>query len=99
MNMSSKEEGRPLESPYVVPMVSRAFEILELLRVGSPLSIDEISLKTGAAKSSVYRIVRTMLAYGYVTRLGTGQFVLSGKKELARVETRLEQIKNLLRGF
>jgi DNA-binding IclR family transcriptional regulator len=80
-------------------MVSRAFEILELLRGGAPLSIDTIALRTGTAKSSVYRIIRTMLAYGYVSRLGTGQFVLCGEKELTRVESRIEQIKNLLRGF
>jgi DNA-binding MarR family transcriptional regulator len=96
---STKEELASLESPYVVPMVSRAFEILELLRSGSPLSIDAISLKTGTAKSSVYRIIRTMLAHGYVSRFGIGQFVISGEKELTRVESRIEQIKNLLRGF
>ena len=53
-----------------------------------------MSLKTGAAKGSVYRILRTMVAYGYVGRFGTGELVLSGKKELPRAESRIEQIKN-----
>jgi hypothetical protein len=83
----------PLKSPYIVPMISRAFEILEVLRSGSRLSIDEISLSTGIAKSSVYRIMRTFLAYGHVSRLETVHFVLARQKELPHVGPRIERIK------
>lgn len=86
-----------LESPHIVPMVSRAFEIVELLRDSPPLSIKEICFRTGMPRSSVYRILRTMLAYGYVSRVGVGKFFLRRRSQLARAETRIEQIRNLLR--
>jgi len=93
----SPQVGALLESPYVVPMVSRAFEILELLRNGVGLPVNEIASRTGIAKSSVYRIVHTMLAFGYVTRSGDGRFRLTEEKELARAQTRIEEIRKLLR--
>lgn len=71
------DNGCLLHSPHIVPMVSRAFEIIELLSSdGAPLSVQQIAVRTGTTASSVYRIIRTMVAYGYVNRIGVGKFTL-----------------------
>lgn len=96
----SREAQPRLESPYVVPMVSKAFQVLELLRSQSaPVSIDQISSVTGIHASSAYRIIRTMLSYGYVTRVGSGQYVMCREKALLRADLRIDQVRNSLKTF
>ena len=78
-----------LQSPYIVPMVAKAFEILDLLRNNAnPLSVEQISKETHTALSSVYRIMRTMLAYGYVKKIGAAQYILVRQNELERTQSR-----------
>ena len=50
---------------YIVPMVDRAFEILQLLETRQEGLIQQIHEGTGIAKSSAYRIVRTLVARGF----------------------------------
>ncbi len=59
---------------YTVPMVVAAFRILELLRVHPKLTVYEIHERTGIAKSSVYRILRSLVAVGYDNRVRDGYY-------------------------
>jgi hypothetical protein len=54
---------------YIVPMIARAIEISELLLgIGSGLRVREIHERTGYSESTIYRILRTLVAFGYVVR-------------------------------
>ncbi len=58
---------------YVVPAVSRAFDILEMLRSdGQPLSLECISQRINAPKTSVYRILQTCMHRGYLAQTPEG---------------------------
>jgi hypothetical protein len=52
---------------YIIPVLSKALVIMEILRKSErPLSVDELTKITGVAKSTVYRILRTLSAYGHL---------------------------------
>jgi transcription initiation factor IIE alpha subunit len=52
---------------YLVPVLSKAFHIMRLLETnGGPLTMNEIWEKTGYSKTTVYRILRTLSAHGYL---------------------------------
>jgi hypothetical protein len=58
---------------YIVPMIARAIEISELLLgIGSGLRVREIHGRTGYSESTIYRILRTLVAFGYVVRDSNG---------------------------
>jgi IclR helix-turn-helix domain len=57
------------QESYIVPMIARAIEISELLLgIDSGLRVREIYERTGYSESSIYRILRTLVAFGYVVR-------------------------------
>lgn len=60
---------------YVVPVLMRALDILELLH-GSDIAIkpDEISNATGVSRTTTYRILRTFVRRGYVAQDPGGKF-------------------------
>ena len=52
-----------------VQVLDRAFDLLEALARGhGPLGLSEIAQRTGMSKSTVFRILQTMVARGYVRR-------------------------------
>jgi len=54
---------------YIVPIIARAIDISELLQgYDSGLSVKEIQGLTGYPASTIYRILRTLVAFGYVVR-------------------------------
>lgn len=54
-----------LQRSYIVPMVSKALHIIALLQsCDEPLELNEICARTGYARTSVYRILRTLSAHG-----------------------------------
>jgi hypothetical protein len=54
---------------YLVPIIAKAIEISEHLQVSdSGLRIKDIQGLTGFSLSTIYRILRTLLAFGYVWR-------------------------------
>jgi IclR helix-turn-helix domain len=64
---------------YIVPMIARAIEISELLlRIGSGLRVREIHERTGYSESTIYRILRTLVAFGYVVRDANGFYAPNG---------------------
>lgn len=64
--------------PYFSRAVGKALETLELLqlRQGS-MSLDEIARQVQLSKTSVFRLLRTLEAVGYVTASGWGKYGLA----------------------
>jgi DNA-binding IclR family transcriptional regulator len=77
-NMSSRSASSPRKRPnakspdqsgkYSVPVVRSTFRILEELAHSQPLGLKEITQNTGIAKSTVFRILNTLVQIGYVIR-------------------------------
>jgi len=54
---------------YIVPILCKALQIMEVLRAeSSGLRLEDIHLATGIPKSTAYRIVRTLVAKHYVAQ-------------------------------
>jgi DNA-binding IclR family transcriptional regulator len=53
---------------YAVPAVESAISILETLGTAQPMSLTELSRKLGLGKSSVYRLLVTLVLRGYVEK-------------------------------
>lgn len=54
---------------YVVPVVERTLDIMELLKeTCEPMKVAAISDATGIARSTAYRILRTLVDRGYVSQ-------------------------------
>jgi DNA-binding IclR family transcriptional regulator len=58
----------PQPSKYSVPVVRSTFMILEELSRSEPLGLREVTQITGVAKSTVFRILSTLVDLGYVIR-------------------------------
>jgi len=60
---------------YLVPMVSRALNIMNMFtRTHRNLTAQQIMDTTGYSRSSVYRILRTLAAHGYIRDDDRGGF-------------------------
>ncbi len=56
-----------VDRSYIIPVLSKALLIMDLLRSSDrPLNVAEIAGDTGISKSTIYRILRTLSAYGYL---------------------------------
>jgi len=53
---------------YAVPAVESALSVLETLGTAQPMSLTELSKKLGLGKSSVYRLLVTLVLRGYVEK-------------------------------
>lgn len=62
---------------YSVPVVRSTFRILEELARSQPLGLKEITHKTEIAKSTVFRILNTLVQIGYVIRDGNRDYRIS----------------------
>jgi len=70
---SSSRKRRTAKSPdqsgkYSVPVVRSTFRILEELARSQPLGLKEVTQSTSIAKSTVFRILNTLVQIGYVIR-------------------------------
>ncbi|WP_195762834.1 IclR family transcriptional regulator [Eggerthella guodeyinii] len=63
-----------------VQVLDRAFDLLEALARGhGPLGLSEIAQRTGMSKSTVFRILQTMVARGYVEKTLEGAYTIGPK--------------------
>jgi uncharacterized membrane protein len=54
---------------YIVPMVARAIHITQTLQnENGCLTLDDLLKVTGYSRTTVYRILRTLVSFGYVRR-------------------------------
>src|SRR3954453_11978446 len=62
---------------YLIPIVSKGLDVLELLeQVHGPISLEDVYKKTSISKTSVYRILKTLVHRGYVAQTQNGQYRL-----------------------
>jgi IclR family KDG regulon transcriptional repressor len=58
----------PRRPPYTAPAVEGALSILETLSTGHEMGVSDLAKKLGLGKSSVYRLLATLVRRGYVQK-------------------------------
>jgi DNA-binding IclR family transcriptional regulator len=80
-NLSTPRIGKPRKANqdrYFSRAVGKALDVLEYLkRQDEPLSLHGLTSRLGGAKTSVFRLLRTLEAAGYVSRNHLGLYSLS----------------------
>lgn len=62
---------------YLIPILSKALDVLELLEQNhAPVALEEVYQKTEISKTSVYRILKTLVHRGYVAQSQDGLYRL-----------------------
>lgn len=60
---------------YLIPILSKALDIMELLQAEKvPMTLEAIYQRTHFSKTSVYRILKTLVHRGYITQSGDGLY-------------------------
>lgn len=69
---------------YLIPVLSKALDILELLQAENrPMSLEEIHKKTKISKTTVYRVLKTYVHRGYLAQTSDGLYRrVTGSKKL-----------------
>jgi ribose transport system substrate-binding protein len=69
---------------YLIPVLSKALDILELLQSeGEPMSLETIHRRTRVSKTTVYRVLKTFVHRGYLSRSADGLYrVVSRPKKI-----------------
>jgi hypothetical protein len=72
-----------LDREYIVPVLLKSVQVLELLgKAPDGLRIEQIHQRTGFAKTTVYRIVRTLVVSGYLVHSGDGTYSIAAREGL-----------------
>jgi ribose transport system substrate-binding protein len=62
---------------YIIPILSKGLDVLELLEKNhGPVTLEEVYKQTHISKTSVYRILKTLVHRGYVAQTQNGQYRL-----------------------
>src|SRR5271157_2257219 len=70
---------------YLIPILSKALDVLELLENSHvPVALEDIHRKTGISKTSVYRILKTLVHRGYVAQAQNGLYRLVSRPRRLR---------------
>ncbi len=70
---------------YLIPILSKALDVLELLeQKNAPVSLEDVFQKTNISKTSVYRILKTLVHRGYVAQSQDGQYRLVSRPRRLR---------------
>jgi DNA-binding IclR family transcriptional regulator len=80
---------------YSVPVVLSTFRILDELSKADSLGLNEVAQRTGVAKSTVFRILSTLLQLGYVLRREGKYYVTSRLATLANEHVTSETIRRV----
>ncbi|GAA3750295.1 substrate-binding domain-containing protein [Terriglobus aquaticus] len=60
---------------YLIPVLSKALDILELLQSeGQPMSLEQIHRSTRVSKTTVYRVLKTLVHRGYLAQAPDGSY-------------------------
>ncbi|HYO84085.1 MAG TPA: IclR family transcriptional regulator [Bryobacteraceae bacterium] len=79
---------------YLVPVVNSTLKILEELSREGALGLNEITSRTGIAKSTVFRILTTLQYHGYVLRNSREYYVSPKLGSLANSTASVEGLKS-----
>ena len=70
---------------YLIPILSKALDVLELLeQKNAPVTLEDVFQETHISKTSVYRILKTLVHRGYVAQSQTGQYRLVSRPRRLR---------------
>lgn len=70
---------------YLIPILSKALDVLELLEHShAPVALEEVYQKTQISKTSVYRILKTLVHRGYVAQAQNGTYRLVSRPRRLR---------------
>ena len=62
---------------YLIPILSKALDVIELLeKDNAPHSLEDVYQKTNISKTSVYRILKTLVHRGYLAQTPSGHYRL-----------------------
>ena len=65
---------------YLIPVLSKALDVLQLLEAQNhPQTVEEIYQRTNISKTTVYRILKTLVHRGYVAQAENGGYRLVSK--------------------
>jgi len=70
---------------YLIPILSKALDVIELLEEShSPVTLEDVFQTTRISKTSVYRILKTLVHRGYVAQTQNGQYRLVSRPRRLR---------------
>jgi ribose transport system substrate-binding protein len=70
---------------YLIPILSKALDVLELLEQDhAPVTLEDVFQRTRISKTSVYRILKTLVHRGYVAQSQDGQYRLVSRPRRLR---------------
>ena len=70
---------------YLIPILSKALDVLELLdQTKGPIALEDVYQQTSISKTSVYRILKTLVHRGYVAQGQSGQYRLVSRPRRLR---------------
>jgi ribose transport system substrate-binding protein len=70
---------------YLIPILSKALDVIELLEENNaPVSLEDVYQKTQISKTSVYRILKTLVHRGYVAQSQDGLYRLLSRPRRLR---------------
>jgi ribose transport system substrate-binding protein len=76
---------RSTKAVYLIPILSKSLDVLELLEQHkAPLTLEEIHRHTRISKTTVFRILRTLVHRGYVSRPEDGRYRLVSRPRKMR---------------
>lgn len=88
MFLSQRERGLPktkIKRLYLIPILSKALDVIELLEQShAAVSLEDVFQKTLISKTSVYRILKTLVHRGYVAQTQSGQYRLVSRPRRLR---------------
>ena len=70
---------------YLIPILSKALDVIELLEQdNAPLTLEDVYQQTNISKTSVYRILKTLVHRGYLAQTPNGQYRLVSRPRRLR---------------
>jgi ribose transport system substrate-binding protein len=70
---------------YLIPILSKALDVLELLgHTKGPIALEDVYQQTNISKTSVYRILKTLVHRGYVAQGESGHYRLVSRPRRLR---------------
>ncbi len=70
---------------YLIPILSKALDVIELLEQdNASLTLEDVYQKTNISKTSVYRILKTLVHRGYLAQTQNGQYRLVSRPRRLR---------------
>jgi len=78
-------KGTKIKRLYLIPILSKALDVLEMLEEqNTSLTLEDVYQRTQISKTSVYRILKTLVHRGYVAHTESGEYRLVSRPKRLR---------------